>query len=53
VPTPAVQKYMREIGGFIGRGESIQAAARRLIDKTGDQDGVREACEFLLERRIA
>lgn len=53
VPSPGVQKYMREIGAHVGRGESIQTAARFLIDKTGDQDGVREACEFLLERRIA
>lgn len=53
VPSPAVQKYMREIGAHVGRGESIQSAARFLIDKTGDTDGVREACEFLLERRIA
>lgn len=53
VPTPPVAKYMREIGAHVGRGESIQSAARFLIEKTGDTDGVREACEFLLERRIA
>lgn len=53
VPSPNAQKYMREIGAHIGRGESLQAAARLLINKTGDQDGVREACELLLERRIA
>lgn len=53
VPSPAAQKYVREIGGLVGRGQTLQAAARFVIDKTGDTDGVREACEFLLERRIA
>jgi hypothetical protein len=53
VPTPATQKYVRDMTAWIGRGHSLQSAAREVIKKTGDQDGVREACEFLLERRIA
>jgi hypothetical protein len=48
-----LQKYVRDINAWIGRGHSLQSAAREVIKKTGDQDGVREACEFLLERRIA
>jgi hypothetical protein len=52
VPSPAVAKYMRELGGLVGRGQTLQAAARFVINKTGDQDGVREACEWLLERRL-
>jgi hypothetical protein len=53
VPTPDVQKHVRGMSGLIGRGRTLQEAAREVIEKTGDQDGVREACEFLLERRIA
>ena len=52
VPSPGAAKYMREIGGLVGRGQTLQAAARYVIDKTGDTDGVREACEFMLERRL-
>lgn len=53
VPTPAVQKHIRDMSGLLGRNHTLQQAAREQINKTGDQDGVREACEFLLERRIA
>jgi HK97 family phage portal protein len=53
VPSPAAHKHIRAISGCIGGGMSLQEAARHQINKTGDQDGVREACEFLLERRIA
>lgn len=53
VPSPAAQKHIRGISGCIGGGMSLQEAAKHLINKTGDTDGVREACEFLLERRIA
>jgi phage portal protein BeeE len=52
VPSPTAAKYIRDMSGLIGRGRSLQAAAREVIDKTGDTDGVREACEFLLERRL-
>lgn len=48
-----VVKYVRSISGLIGRGRTLQEAAREVITKTGDQDGVKQACEFLLERRIA
>jgi hypothetical protein len=53
VPSPTAQKHAREMSGLLGRGRTLQQAAREQIDKTGDTDGVREACEFLLERRIA
>jgi HK97 family phage portal protein len=49
----AVVKHVRAMSGLLGRGRTLQEAAREVIQKTGDQDGVREACEFLLERRIA
>lgn len=48
----AITSRVRELSGLIGRGRTIQAGARELIDKTGDTDGVRAACEVLLERRI-
>ena len=51
-PSAAAAKHIRDISGLIGRGRSIQAAAREVIEKTGDADGVREACEYLLERRL-
>lgn len=51
--SPAAQKYIRDMSGLLGRGRSLQSAAREVIEKTGDTEGVREACEFLLERRIA
>lgn len=53
VPKLSVVKYMREIGGLVGRGRTLQDAAREIIEKTGDTDGVREACEYMLERRIS
>lgn len=53
VPAPAVQKYMRDIGGLIGRGRDLETAAREVVGKTGDLEGVREACELLLGRQIS
>jgi HK97 family phage portal protein len=50
---PSIQQHVRAMGGLLGRGRTLQEAAREVIQKTGDQDGVREACEYLLERRIA
>lgn len=52
VPSPTVEKYMRDIGSLVGRGKNLQDAARHVIDKTHDTEGVREACELLLGRRI-
>jgi HK97 family phage portal protein len=52
VPSPAVREHIRNISGCIGGGMSLQEAARHLISKTGDTEGVREACEYLLERRL-
>ena len=51
VPASVVQ-HVRAMSGLHGRGRTLQQAAREQIEKTGDQDGVREACEYLLERRI-
>jgi hypothetical protein len=53
VPKPDTQQHVRHMSGLLGRGRTLQEAAREVIQKTGDPDGVREACEFLLERRIA
>ena len=52
VPFPAA-KYVRDIGGLIGRGKSIQEAASTLLDKyPADRDAIREACEQIIERQI-
>lgn len=47
-PKPAVQKHMRDLSGMLGRGHNLQDAAVEIAGKTGDLDGVREACERLL-----
>jgi hypothetical protein len=52
-PQPPIQKCIRDISGMIGRGYSLQDAARHVIKNTGDTDLVRSACEFLLERKIS
>jgi hypothetical protein len=53
IPAPAasksVDKHIRDISGCIGGGMSLQEAARYLIDKTGDTEGVEKACKHLLE----
>lgn len=47
------QKYMRDIGGLIGRGKSIQDAARTLLDKhPGEEDAIKRACELIIERQL-
>jgi HK97 family phage portal protein len=47
------QKFMRDIGGLIGRGKSIQDAARTLLEKhPGEEDAIRRACELIIERQI-
>ena len=52
VPLPAA-KYVRDIGGLIGRGKSIQEAAAALLTKhPGDRDAIREACELIIERQL-
>jgi HK97 family phage portal protein len=52
VPFPAA-KYVRDIGGLIGRGKSIQEAASTLLDKhPTDRDAIREACELIIERQL-
>lgn len=56
IPFPSgteAQKYVRDIGGYIGRGKSLQDAARALLDKhPGDEDAIRRACELIIERQI-
>lgn len=48
-----VKKHMRDLTADMRRGHTLPAAAKRAINRTGDTEGVREACEYLLERRIA
>lgn len=51
-PSPQAQKYMRDIAGQIGRGKSLQEAAKALVDAhPGDMDAIREACEHIIERQ--
>ncbi len=46
-------KFMRDIGGLIGRGKSIQEAARMLLDRhPGDEEPIKRACEAIIERQI-
>ena len=46
-------KFMRDIGGLIGRGKSIQDAARTLLEKhPGEEGAIRRACELIIERQI-
>lgn len=52
VPFPAA-KYVRDIGGLIGRGKSLQEAAAALLDKhPTDRDSIRSACEQIIERQL-
>lgn len=52
VQMPA-RKYVRDIGGLIGRGKSIQQAAQTLLEKyPDDTEAIREACELIIERQI-
>ena len=49
----APQKYVRDIGGLIGRGKSLQDAARSLLEKhPGDEDAIKAACELIIERQL-
>lgn len=46
-------KFVRDIGGLIGRGKSIQEAARTLLEKhPGEEDAIKRACELIIERQI-
>lgn len=50
-PTEAARKYMRDIAGAIGRGKSLQDAARSLLEAhPADMEAIREACEHIIER---
>lgn len=49
---PTWQKYTRDIAGHIGGGRTVVEAVQILIERTGDEEGVRTACQFLMERDI-
>lgn len=50
-PSEAARKYMRDIAGAIGRGRSLQDAAKALLDAhPADIEAIREACEHIIER---
>jgi hypothetical protein len=52
LPFPAA-KYVRDIGGLIGRGKSLQEAAAALLDKhPADHNSIRAACEQIIERSL-
>jgi HK97 family phage portal protein len=51
-PSATTPKYVRDIGGMLGRGKTMQEAAAALIQKTGDRDGVKQAFEHLMEREL-
>lgn len=51
VPSPEAQKYIRNIAAQIGRGKSIQEAARGLLGLHPDDEGViAAACAHIIER---
>lgn len=53
VPSPAAQKYIRDIGGHVGDGKSLQQAVRTLLEKRpGEEDAIREACAYIIERQL-
>ena len=46
-------KYVRDIGGMIGRGKSIQEAAAWLLNKyPSDREAIKQACEAIIERQL-
>ncbi|OBG71335.1 MULTISPECIES: phage portal protein [unclassified Mycobacterium] len=52
-PSPKALKYIRDIGGHIGGGKSIQEAVRVLLDKyPADEEAIREACGLIIERTV-
>lgn len=52
-PANAPVKFVRDIGGMIGRGKSIQEAARILLEKhPGEEQAVKRACEVIIERQL-
>lgn len=47
-------KYVRSIGAMIGRGKSLQEAARHFLDANPDDyDAIEEACAHIIEKRTA
>lgn len=54
VPSAAAQKFVRDIAGKIGRGWSLQAAAKHLVENHPDDwDLIEEACAHIIERKTA
>jgi hypothetical protein len=48
------QKYVRDIGAMIGRGFSLQAAAKHMVEKHSDDwDAIEVACAHIIEREAA
>jgi HK97 family phage portal protein len=47
-----IAKYVRDIGALVGRGQTLNAAAQHVINKTGDHAGVKAAFEYLLEHEL-
>lgn len=53
VEPPVPNKFLRDIGGHIGTGKSIQEAAQLLLDKyPAERDAIKQACELIIERQI-
>jgi HK97 family phage portal protein len=51
---PTAQKYVRDIAGKIGRGWSLQAAAKHLVETCPDDwDAIEAACAHIIEREAA
>jgi hypothetical protein len=50
----AAQKYVRDIAGKIGRGWSLQTAAKHLVETYPDDwDAIEAACAHIIERKAA
>lgn len=53
-PSTQAAKYVRDIGGLIGRGKSLHDAAKHLLEKCPhDEHAIKAACELIIERQIA
>lgn len=48
----SVAKHVRDISALLGRGKTMPEAAEHVIQKTGDRDGVKAACEEMLGREL-
>lgn len=48
----SVAKHVRDISALLGRGKTMPEAAEHIIQKTGDREGVKAACEEMLGREL-